>query len=34
MINIPKKDFITDDKNNTVCFSSLLPTESSGLSSR
>ena len=32
MITISKKDFITDDKNNTVCFSSLLPTESSGLS--
>ena len=34
MITISKKDFITDDMNNTVCFSSLLSTESSGLSSR
>ena len=34
MITISKENFITDDKNNTVCYSSLLPAESSGLDSR
>ncbi len=33
MITIQKENYITDEKTNTVCYSSLLPTESSGLSS-
>jgi hypothetical protein len=33
MIDITKENFITDERTNTVCYSSLLPTESSGLDS-